>query len=143
MLIACPTLLLLNPFFKNVNKSELPKPRKEKAEEVADPKKVDKKTYWECYVNGKYTKVSVTEGEIFKATLETEHLGTLILHGAGDTRDQLFGSIEKKGELLAIGTFHLSKVVAVGELQPNHTLLGELKIVANNTLHSIKFSPME
>lgn len=140
LLIACPTLLLLNP---HVNKSEPPKPQKKNAEQVANLKKVDKKTYWDCYVNGKYTKVSVIEGEIFKATLETEHLGMLILHGVGDTRDQLFGSIEKKGEFLAIGTFQLSKVVAIGESQPKHTLLGELKIIADNSLHSIKFSPME
>lgn len=135
LLIVCPILLFFNPLFKNVDTGDIQKPQRVQRE--------NKKTYWDCYVDGTYTKVSVTEGEIFTAILHTKNFGTLILRGAGDSRSQLFGSIEKKGEPFALGTFLLNKAAPIGELQPNHTLIGEMKINAQNSTHAITLSPME
>ena len=103
---------------------------------------------WECWIGNTYTKISIIEGEVFKATLHTETFGKLILRGNKKMDElgmihQLFGSIEKEGNPLAIGTFFINKAIAVGEQQSKYALIGELHILAEENSVRIVLRPLQ
>lgn len=101
---------------------------------------------WGCWVDGTFGRITVIRGEVFTATLQTRSFDTLILHGSEkvDSRGNpvtIIGSIERKEDGKAIGTFYVEKIIPATDDYPENSLRGNLHLIDPKTDLMLIFSP--
>ncbi|MES2985672.1 MAG: hypothetical protein V4686_00925 [Patescibacteria group bacterium] len=144
-----PGMLLTSALiFGSISLNPLLKKKEEKVEEVPvviqDTRKI---SHWECWLDGTYTKISITRGYSFTAVLHTNMHGEITLYGSEKVDHaneivELFGSVGNS-ENVAIGTFSAKQATLIGQTQlPEKTLLGEIDMVTGNRSYTIIISPL-